>query len=149
MSMIRYQEPWDLLTRLQGDINQVFNSFAGNDSSSVTADWIPAVDITEYGDRFELEVDLPGIDSKEVDITLDNGVLILSGERKQEKAVEEGPGSAVSRRIERGSGKFYRRFIVPDTVDADGVEATSENGVLRIKIPKQAKAQPRRIQVAA
>ena len=147
MSLIRYQEPWNLLTQLQKDINSAFSGIATGDSSSVTADWIPAVDITEYADRFELEVDLPGIDVKDVDITLDNSVLALSGERKQEKPVDQ--SETLNHRRERGAGKFYRRFILPDTVDAGAVKATGRNGVLQINIPKQPKAQPRKIKVVS
>jgi HSP20 family protein len=147
MSLIRYQEPWNLLNQLQKDINNAFSGIAGGDSSSVTADWIPAVDITEYADRFELEVDLPGIDVKDVDITLDNNVLTLAGERKQEKSV--GDQESLNHRRERGNGRFYRRFILPDTVDEGGVKASGRNGVLQISIPKQPKAQPRKIKVAS
>lgn len=146
MTMLTYQEPWSLLSRLQRDINDAFGAVSG-DSSSVTADWIPAIDITEYPNRFELQVDLPGVDVSEVEITLEAGVLTLAGERKLEKPADE--QAVLNHRRERGLGKFYRRFILPDTVDADGVQASGHNGVLQISIPKQPKAQPRRIQVAS
>lgn len=144
MALVRY-EPWNLLSRLHDDINRTFNDWAGSDSSGATAEWVPAADIEEYTDRFELYVDLPGVSAKDVEITLESGVLTLAGERRDVRSTE----SVVNARRERGTGRFHRRFILPDTVDAEGVKARERDGVLEITIPKQAKAQPRRIEVAA
>ena len=146
MSLVRY-EPWVGVRQLQDDINRLFSGLSTGDSSSVTADWVPNVDINEFEERFQLYVDLPGIEPKDVDITLENGVLTISGERfaQAEKADE----NVVRRRTERGTGRFYRRFILPESVDAEKVKATGRNGVLEILIPKQAKALPRKIEVAA
>lgn len=110
-----------------------------------TAAWIPAVDIHEYEDRFALFVDRPGVDRAQVEITLANGVLTLSGQRKTEKLVGK---EDVPTHIEWGSGAFHRRFILPDSIDGDQIKAVGRNGVLEISIPKQAKAQPRRIKIA-
>lgn len=145
MALMRY-EPWSLVSQLQDEINRVFSSMTSADSSAATAAWVPAVDIHEFGDRFELYVDLPGVDPENVDITLDDGVLTISGNRGETK--KEGDEVVRSRR-ERGHGRFYRRFVLPDTVDADGVKAAGRNGVLEISIPKQAKALPRKIRIAA
>ena len=110
---------------------------------------MPAVDVREFVDRFELLVDLPGVDPKQVEITLDNSVLTLSGERRDEQSVEKnGLGEIQQQRRERLLGRFHRRFILPDTVDAEKVTATGRDGVLAISIAKQAKAQPRRISVS-
>jgi HSP20 family protein len=146
MSFTRY-EPWNLASQLQDEINRVFSNVANADSSAATAAWVPAVDINELNDRFELFVDLPGVDTDKVEITLEDGVLTLSGERadRQRKDGEE----VLRTRAERGHGRFYRRFVLPDTADANGVTATGRNGVLEIAIPKQAKALPKRIKVAA
>jgi HSP20 family protein len=132
---------------LQDDINRLFTGWSTNDSSSVTADWIPSVDINEWEDKFQLYIDVPGVDPKDVEITLESGVLTITGERyvQAEKADEK----IVSRRTERGSGRFYRRFVLPESVDAEKVKAVDRHGVLEILIPKQAKAMPRRIEVAA
>ena len=144
MALVRY-EPWDLMSQLHGEFNRALRDFTNGETSGATADWVPAADIEEYEDRFELFVDLPGVPTEEVEITLDNGVLSLAGERK----VEQATGQVTRHRRERGYGRFYRRFILPDTVDAEGVKATERNGVLAVTIPKKAAAQPRRIQVAA
>lgn len=144
MALVRH-EPWSLMARLHDDINRTFNDWSGDESSSATAEWVPAADIEEYDDRFELFVDLPGVPANAVDITLESGVLTLAGERGSFRSGE----SLLHARRERGTGRFYRRFILPDTVDAEAVKARESNGVLEITIPKLAKAQPRKIQVAA
>ena len=144
MAMVRYN-PWGV-SDLQNEINRLFTTWGDNESSSATAHWVPSVDIHEFSDRFQLSVDLPGVEPTDVEITLDNGVLTISGERKFDHAEGE---QVVNRRSERGEGRFYRRFALPETVDADNVEAKGSNGVLAISIPKQAKAQKRRIEVAA
>jgi HSP20 family protein len=144
MALIR-QEPWSLMARLHDEINRTFSDWAHEDTSSATADWVPPADVEEYADRFELFVDLPGVAADDVDITLESGVLTLSGERTAVRARDP----ALNARRERGTGRFYRRFILPDTVDGERVKAHERNGVLEITIPKQAKALPRRIKVAA
>lgn len=144
MAIVRH-DPWNLLTQLQGDINRALREFSPSETSSATADWVPAADVEEYVDRFELFVDLPGVATDDVEITLEAGVLTLTGQRKVEKRAEQ----LLNQRRERGYGRFYRRFILPDTADAEAVKATGRTGVLAITIPKKAAAQPRRIEIAA
>lgn len=143
MALVQYNP---VFGELQGEINRLFNHW-GDESTGATAGWTPNVDIQEFADRFRLFVDLPGVDPNDVEITLDNSVLTVTGERTM-PAVQEGE-KVLHRRSERGHGRFHRRFTLPDTVDAERVEATDKNGVLEISIPKQAKAQPRRITIAA
>ena len=146
MSLVNYQ-PLFGVRQLQDDINRLFSTWSTNDSSGVTADWVPSVDINEFDDKFQLYVDVPGVDPKDVEITLETGVLTITGERFMQ--AEKSGENVVCRRAERGSGRFYRRFILPETVDAEKVKATDRHGVLEILIPKKAKAVPRRIEVAA
>ncbi len=146
MSFMNY-EPWLGVRQLQDDINRLFSTVSTNDSSGATADWVPSVDINEFEDRFQLFVDVPGVDPKDVELTLEGDVLTISGERFMQ-AAKEGE-NVIRRRTERGSGRFHRRFILPDSVDAENVRASDRHGVLEISIPKQARAQPRRIEVAA
>ncbi len=146
-SLVR-RDPWSPMPRLQDEINRLFGNLKGSDSSSATATWVPAVDIHEYADRFEFYVDVPGVDPNKIDLTLQDGVLTLSGQREQihpDKQRHE----AQAWRTERAAGQFYRRFVLPDTVDSDKVNATGKEGVLTVTSPKQSKAQPRRIQIAA
>jgi len=140
-------EPWALVSQLQQDINKVFGNLNEAESSSATAEWIPAVDVSEFADRFELLVDLPGVEPQSVEITLDNGVLTVAGERHEEKRAGTQDSVLQQQRRERRQGRFYRRFILPDTADAEKVNASGRHGVLEISIPKHPKAKPRRIAV--
>ncbi len=148
MSMVRY-EPWSLLNQLQREIDQIFNAPAarkpGNgDGSNVTAaDWVPAVDIREEPDRFVIHADVPGVAPEDIEVNMENGVLTIRGERKDDSE-EEKEGY---KRIERVRGTFFRRFSLPDTADAEQISAKARNGVLEVVIPKQAQVQPRRIRV--
>jgi HSP20 family protein len=136
-----------VLNQLHREINRVFDAQATANAadSSATADWVPPADIAEYKDRWVLKFDVPGVNTGAIDITLEQGVLTISGEREK----DNGEGEAERRRIERPHGRFHRRFTLPDTVDAANVRATGRNGILEVTIPKQPKAQPRRIEVAA
>ena len=146
MSTVMRQDPWSVMPRLQDEINRLFGNTRESDSSSATAAWAPPVDIHEYSDRFELYVDLPGIEPSTVELTLDGGILTLSGARA-EQVKGHSTEEAQSRRLERTFGHFHRRFVLPDTADGEKVNAHGKNGVLTVTIPKQPKAMPRRIQI--
>ena len=137
-----------VVSQLQGEISRMFGNLNDPEGSSATAEWIPAVDVREYAAHFELLIDLPGVDPKTVDITMDNGLLTISGERRDSKRVQgNNQEPARQQRNERRIGRFYRRFVLPDTVDAEKVVAAGRDGVLEISIQKQPRAQPRRISV--
>lgn len=150
MSLVRY-EPFNLLDRFSRDLNRLgLNDFFVNDplvsednSNVVTSQWRPAVDIKEEENRFLIQADVPGVDPKDIEITMDNGVLTIRGERADETR-KEGEGYT---RVERVRGSFYRRFSLPDTADADHIEAQGKNGVLEVVIPKKEKAKPKRITI--
>jgi HSP20 family protein len=108
------------------------------------ADWMPAVDIVEDEERFVLHADLAGVDPEKIEINAEKGTLTLSGER----AVEASHKADGMRRVERVSGKFLRKFSLPDTADADTIVASSKNGTLEIVIPKH-EPESRRITVEA
>ncbi|HEU4620229.1 MAG TPA: Hsp20/alpha crystallin family protein [Gammaproteobacteria bacterium] len=144
MALVNY-DPWSFVNRLHEDINKVFNDWAPNGTSAATAVWVPPADVEEYADRFQVNVDLPGVAASDVEITLHKGVLTLSGERRRPENEEQ----LAHRRAERGHGRFRRRFLLPDTANPDAVEAKSKDGVLEIRIPKRPTAMPRRIAVAA
>ena len=144
MSLVRY-EPWRRFGQMQNDINRAF-SFLDAEPRAVKANtWTPAVDVTEYKDRYVLAIELPGIAPDSVEITLEDGVLDVHGERPETKEDED----IVYRRAERRAGKFQRRFQLPESVDTEKVGASNHNGILEIVVPKQEKAKPRRIEVAA
>jgi HSP20 family protein len=146
MSVTRY-EPWELMNQLHSQINRIFDSQLSNGTagSAATADWVPPSDIEEYADRFVLKLDVPGVNTASIDITLEGGVLAISGTREK----DTGDKDCERSRRERAFGRFHRRFTLPDTVDAGSVRATGRNGVLDVVIPKQPKAQPRRIEVVS
>lgn len=141
MSITRY-EPWGLHRELLNEFNRFFER-AADASSAATADWAPPVDIEEYADKFVIYADVPGIEPSAIEITLEKGVLTLSGSR--ELAAEQ--NGIERKRNERAAGRFLRRFVLPDTVDAENVSASGKNGVLQVVIPKRAQAQPRKIAV--
>lgn len=146
MSLVRY-EPWSLLNQLHGEIDRLFDTrmgkFAESEGEVAASDWVPAVDIKEEENRYVIHADVPGVDPKDIEVRMENGVLSIRGERKSETK-EERDGY---KRVERVRGSFFRRFSLPDTADADGISAKSKDGVLEIVIPKQEKLQPKRIQV--
>src|ERR1700722_19050725 len=114
MSSVTRQDYLNVMPRLQDEINRLFGNERENDSSSATASWIPLVDIHEYADRFELYVDLPGVDPSKVELTLDGGILTLSGEGPL--PIRRESDDPQGHRLERGHGHFHRRFVLPDTV---------------------------------
>ena len=146
MALVRY-EPWNLFEKMQDELNRMGvltrDTIEGDNSHIVTSTWRPAVDIREEPNRFVILADLPGVDPKDIEITMDKGVLTIKGERVSEKEeAKEG-----YQRVERMHGTFYRRFSLPDTADAEHIEAHGRNGVLEIVLPKHADVQPRKISV--
>lgn len=142
MSIIRYgsfAQPWVLHRELVGEVNRLLERNVSAQDAGTS--WTPAVDIHEYADRYELHADIPGVDPANIDITLERGVLTLSGERA---AVAT---SAERQRNERVNGRFERRFTLPDTVNSESVSASGKHGVLQIVIPKREQEQPRKIAV--
>jgi len=129
MSLVRF-EPWSLVDRTNRDSQR---------------SWVPAVDIFEEKDRFVVRSDVPGVDPTNIEVNMDNGILSVSGERLADDRSEI---DGVSR-FERVTGRFQRRFTLPDSANADGIKAKSANGILEIVIPKQPAAQARRITVEA
>lgn len=124
----------DVLTRLRGEPGP----------RGVEGGWSPAVDIAEPESDIVLKADLPGVDPKDVDIQVQDGLLPLRGERKFEADTKEDN----YRRLERVYGSFTRSFSLPPTVDADQISADYRNGVLQVTLPKRAEAKPKQIKVA-
>lgn len=145
MHLTRF-EPWSIVDLLHRDFDRIaLSRFSDDENENPIANWIPAVDIVEEKDRFVLHADVPGVDSKDIDVSMDAGVLTVTGERKTENISEE----KGFRRVERVSGRFFRRFNLPDTADAKSITAKSGNGILEVSIPKLPEVQARRISVEA
>ncbi len=141
---IAHFEPWRFAGLLHRDLNRVTPRSFGLDADKV-AQWVPAIDIIDEKDRFVLRADVPGVDPADIDISMENGVLTVAGERQAQSLGED----AGAQRVERANGRFSRRFSLPDTSDAEGITARSHNGMLEISIPKLPEVQPRRISVEA
>ena len=142
MSLVHYK-PGNLFGQFDNEINRLFFNAHATDAANQTQDWTPAVDIREEENRYVLEADIPGISREDLDITLEDSVLTIKGER----TVNSEGNSAGYRRRERTHGSFVRQFTLPDTVNAEAISAAVVNGVLEIGIPKQAKPEPRKITV--
>ena len=145
MNIARF-EPWTFVDLLHRDLDRLVGGrHVSDDEQSALADWVPAVDIVEEKDRFVLRADVPGVLPEDIDVSMDNGVLSISGERHA-IATEEDTGV---QRIERATGRFLRRFTLPETANAESVAARSANGILEVTIPKAPEIQARRITVEA
>ena len=143
---IRRFEPWSIVDMLHRDLDRLAaRQFPAGDSEAVVTDWVPAVDIIEEKDRFVLRADVPGVNPADIEVSMDAGVLTIAGQRVQESHDED----AGLQRMERASGRFFRRFSLPDTADAENVSAQCRNGILEVSIPKQPQVQARRIEVQA
>ena len=141
-------EPWDVLKQMQSELSRMLGEHdrGSDDGSSIaTSRWIPAVDIKEEDDRFIIRADVPGVDRKDIDVTMADGMIVIKGERKLESQDEE----KGYRRIERAYGTFYRRFSLPDSADAEKITANCSEGVLEVVIPKREAIKPKRITVKA
>jgi len=108
-----------------------------------TGQWLPAIDIREEEDKFLISADLPGVDPKDIDISLENNLLTLKG--KREEVHEEKKGSFY--RMERMQGQFYRQFTLPIAVDSKHITAKSKQGVLEVIVPKKEKTEIKKIEV--
>ena len=145
MNIARF-EPWSFVDLLHRDLDRLVGArHAAGDEQSPVADWVPAVDIIEEKDRFVLRADVPGVQTEDIEVAMDNGILSVSGERH---AIAPTDDSGVQR-IERATGRFLRRFTLPDTANAEGISAKTSNGILEVVIPKAPEIQARRITVEA
>jgi len=118
--------------------------FVDEETTGATSTWIPLVDIKEESNKFVIHADIQGVDPKDIDITMEKGILTIKGERETTKENER----QHFKRIERTRGTFYRRFTLPDSVDPDKITATGKHGVLEVVIPKLPVVQPRRINIS-
>ncbi len=151
MAIVRW-EPFRDLVGLQERMNRLFEqSFRGlsqnaqgDDEWSLGGTWAPAVDIFEQDGNIVMKAELPGIDSKDVDIRLENNVLTLRGERKVDSEVKR----ENYHRVERAYGNFTRSFTLPAVVDQEKIKAEYKDGVLRVTLPKREEAKPKQIAIS-
>ena len=146
MTIVRY-DPFRDLRTLQEEVNRLFSTNltrAFDDQGIGRGAWAPSVDIYENKDQIVLEAELPGMNQEDFDLSIENNVITLRGERKFEKTEE----TDNYHRVERSYGAFTRSFTLPQTVSAEGATAEYNNGVLRVTLPKREETKARRIQVS-
>ncbi|HEY7618697.1 MAG TPA: Hsp20/alpha crystallin family protein [Solirubrobacteraceae bacterium] len=145
MALVRW-EPVREISSIQNEMNRLFNTFfdAPTTGNGPTARrWVPAMDLVETDEHFVLKADLPGLKEEDVNIELEENVLTLSGERTAEH--EDKREGYV--RVERAYGSFRRSLTLPDGVNAEGITASFDNGVLEVRIPKPEERKPRRVAI--
>ena len=151
MKLMRWQRPelttwspFEHLTTLRDEINRLFDApYGESGGESEFFGWTPAVDLYEDRDSLVVKAELPGMKKEEINLSFQDGVLTVSGERKHEREGQEGE----TFRSERYFGKFQRSVSLPASVDASKIGATYKDGVLMIELPKAEEAKPKQIQV--
>ena len=146
MTQLTRRSPNRTLRTLQREVDSLFDRFfdrRGDDNDSPSAVWSPSTDLVETDDDFRLHLDVPGMTKDDITINLQNRTLTVSGERSSERTDEREEFV----RVERAFGTFHRTFTLPDTVDADHIEATYDNGVLTINVPKTEERTRRQIEI--
>jgi HSP20 family protein len=152
MNVIRYRnqgqpdlvQAFDRFAALRDEMDRLFDrSFAPVFRTPGSfSRWAPAVDVYQDKDQFTVVAELPGLKKEDIELSLHDGVLTISGERKQEKKGEEGY------RNERFFGRFQRSVTLPASIDGNKVKATYQDGILRVELPKAEEAKPKQIEVS-
>jgi HSP20 family protein len=137
--MLAKMDPFRDLRTMEDEFDRLMGRALSRDA------WMPALDVREAEDRYEVHVDLPGLDPGDVNVTFEDGMLTISGKRQFE---QDGRGDTWHR-IERGFGSFARSIRLPQTADTERIEASFDKGVLTVVVPKTEQAKPRTIEVRA
>jgi HSP20 family protein len=145
MAMSRW-DPFRDLMSIQSELNRLFGrTYAGNEAGTSTGAWVPPLDIFETKDKYVVNVELAGVSPEAVDVSVEDSMLTIKGERDFYKDVPE----EAFHRVERRYGPFARSLSLPPTASADGIQASFDKGVLTIEVPKAEQAKPKRIAVRA
>jgi len=152
MNLIRYQEPelttwtpFNRMSSLRNEIDRLFDLSMPTltRDAGLFSGWAPALDLFQDKDNVFVKVELPGMKKEEIHISLHDGLLTITGERKREEKTEEGE----TFRSETYYGKFHRSVTLPTMVDANKVKATYKDGILTVTLPKAEEAKPKQIEV--
>ncbi len=142
MSLVKW-DPFVELEEVSKQLNRIFGKSPARTEPErellAMADWAPDVDITETDTAYLIKGEIPGVNKEDVKVNIENGMLTMSGERKQEK---EEKGKKFHR-IERSYGSFMRSFRLPDNIDESAVKAEFKDGMLNVTLPKSAQAKPK------
>jgi len=142
MAITRW-DPFREVVSMQNRLNSLFRDMNDSDNPLTTAAFVPAVDVYEDDKKVMLKLEVPGIEEKDLDVSVENNTLTVKGERKFEKEEKE----ENFHRIERRYGSFYRAFTLPPTVDTEHVNAKYNAGVLKLELLKKPEAQPKQIKI--
>jgi HSP20 family protein len=150
MAVMRFMRPLDTYREIENMSDRLNRLLAERrtpsnerEESISLADWAPAVDVVETETDFQIRAELPGVEKQNVTLSVENGVLTISGRRDQE---QEEHGKRYHK-VERAYGHFVRSFTVPDVVVQQSVTAEFKNGLLTVRMPKSEKARPKAIEV--
>lgn len=144
MTIVRWTPRRDML-RIQDEMNRLFNNFVrSTEADREQTMWSPQVDIFESDDEISVTVEIPGMEKEDVTVSIQDNVLTLKGEKKQDTESKD----KNFHRVERAYGSFERSFSLPSTIQTDRVKATAKDGVLTIALPKAEEAKPKEIAIA-
>lgn len=145
MTKMTRKTPDRTLRTLQREVDDIFDRFFGRSGGdgSTSAVWAPSTDLVETDDAYRIHLDVPGMSKEDMTINLQNNTLTVSGKRTAEQTHEDDEYV----RVERTFGNFHRTFTLPDAVDAENIEATYDNGVLNISVPKTERSARRQIEI--
>ena len=146
MDLVRSTRPRRDVVNVRDEMDRAFDRFFRNWLTPVSYAefaWSPSVDISETEDTIEVKAELPGVSEDDIDISVSNGQLVISGEKKQEEEQKE----KNYYRVERSYGSFMRTFALPSGVDQDRITAECSDGVLTVSIPKSGEAKMKKIEV--
>ena len=143
MTQLTRRTPNRTLRDLQREVDSIFDQFFGGSDDDTSAVWAPRTDLSETDDAFRIRLDVPGMQKDDITINLQNNTLTVSGERSSGRT-EEGEEYV---RVERAFGNFHRTFTLPDAVDPKHVEASYDEGVLTINVPKTEESTRRQIEI--
>jgi len=143
MAIIRWDPFRDLVT-LRDKMNRLFeDAVRGEEKDLISSSWAPAVDIYETENELVLAAEVPGVEEKDVEISVEDNTLSIRGERKFQKETKE----ENYHRIERSYGSFYRSFTLPNYIDQERIHAEHESGVLKVRMPKKPEVKPRKVKI--
>jgi len=143
MAIIRWDPFRDLVT-LRDKMNRLFeDAVRGEEKDLISSTWAPAVDIYETENELVLAAEVPGVEEKDVEISVEDNTLSIRGERKFQKETKE----ENYHRIERSYGSFYRSFTLPNYIDQEKIHAEHESGVLKVHMPKKPEVKPRKVKI--
>jgi HSP20 family protein len=143
MAIVRW-DPWRELAGFERQFDELFGRGRAGSRGQGMATWVPALDVHQDGDTMVICAEIAGVDPGDVEITIDDNVLTMSGKREDDRKVEEGQWI----RRERISGQFRRSISLPPGVDPERVKATAKNGVIEVRVPQMSQKEPHRVQLS-